>query len=111
LNRAEQERYSARLPIRTNGHWLTVNPGAFFTATGLPKKLSKEAVLKVTGIGLADLSKCRIVEVCNPHNLVIAYLNQLWPVEHYYFDGHIASIVKNTKLIKWTRLKRIPAHS
>jgi len=71
---------------------------------------AKEAVLKVTGIGLADLSKCRIVEVCNHHNLVIAYLNQLWPVEHYYFDGHIASIVKNTEMIKWTRFKRVPAH-
>jgi len=71
---------------------------------------AKEAVLKVTGIGLADLSKCRIIEVCDHLNLVIAYLNQLWPVEHYYFDGHIASIVKNTEMIKWTRLKRVPVH-
>lgn len=71
---------------------------------------AKEAVLKVTGIGLADLSKCRIFELCDHHNLVIAYLDQLWPVEHYYFDGHIASIVKSAQTVKWTCLKRVPAH-
>ena len=69
---------------------------------------AKEAVLKAVGIGLKDLSACRVVEVIDAANLVIAYRERLWPVEHYYFDGHIASIVKSGLAVQWTLLRHEP---
>jgi len=63
---------------------------------------SKECVLKAVGIGIRDLSKCRIAQVVDDDNLVVNYRGELWRVEHSFFDGHIASIVKNGCKIQWT---------
>jgi len=63
---------------------------------------SKECVLKAVGIGIRDLSKCRIVQVVDDDNLVVNYDGKLWHVEHTFFDGHIASIIKNGGNIHWT---------
>ena len=63
---------------------------------------SKECVLKAAGIGIRDLSKCRIVQVVDDDNLVVNYDGKSWQVEHTFFDGHIASIVKNGCNIHWT---------
>ncbi len=67
---------------------------------------SKECVLKAAGIGIRDLSKCRIVKVVDDDNLVVNYDGKLWQVEHTFFDGHIASIVKNGCDIQWTILNK-----
>ncbi len=66
---------------------------------------AKEAVLKAAGIGLKDLSACRLVEVIDPCNLVIAYQDRLWPVEHYFFGDHVASVVSRGGAVEWTLLK------
>ena len=63
---------------------------------------AKEAVLKAVGTGLKDLSSCRVVEVIDSRHLVIACHDRLWPVQHYYFDGHVASIVKGDRAVEWT---------
>ncbi len=63
---------------------------------------AKEAVLKAAGIGLKDLSKCRIDRVLDAHHLHLAYDGNIWRIEHYFFNSHIASIVKNDFLIEWT---------
>jgi 4'-phosphopantetheinyl transferase len=63
---------------------------------------SKEAVLKTAGIGLKDLSKCRVIRIRDDHHLDIEYEDQKWQVEHAYFEDHIASIVKNDFQIDWT---------
>ena len=65
---------------------------------------SKECVLKAVGIGIRDLSKCRIAQVVDDDNLVVNYDGKLWHVEHAVFDGHIASIVKDGWNIQWTIL-------
>jgi len=62
---------------------------------------SKESVLKASGIGIRDLSKCRIAQVKDDHNLIIDYREKKWHIEHFYFDGHIASVVKNEFDIRW----------
>jgi 4'-phosphopantetheinyl transferase len=62
---------------------------------------AKEAVLKAAGIGLRDLSKCRISRVPDAHHLDLAYDGNNWRIEHYFFNNHIASIVKNDFLIEW----------
>ena len=63
---------------------------------------AKEAVLKAAGIGLRDLSKCRISRVRDTHHLDLAYNGNNWQIEHHFFNSHIASIVKNDFLIEWT---------
>lgn len=63
---------------------------------------SKEAVLKVSGAGIKDLSKCCIRRIVDENYLEIAYQDKLWLIEHYYFDAHIASIVKPDYSIEWT---------
>jgi 4'-phosphopantetheinyl transferase len=68
---------------------------------------SKESVLKASGTGIRDLSKCRIIQIIDDNHLVIDYRNQEWLLEHFYFDEHIASIVKNDFHVEWTNEVRI----
>jgi len=63
---------------------------------------SKESVLKAAGAGLKDLSKCIITKIIDENNLFITYKEKEWLVEHFYFDGHIASVTKNSFNIKWS---------
>lgn len=63
---------------------------------------SKEAALKAVGTGLKDLSKCRVIQIIDKHNLVIKYGRKQWHIEHLFFDGHVASVVKNAFNIQWT---------
>ena len=63
---------------------------------------AKEAVLKVAGIGLKALSKCRVLQVPDAHHLDVGFKGRTYHVEHHYFDGHIASIVKNGFEVRWT---------
>ena len=63
---------------------------------------SKESVLKASGTGIRDLSKCRIIRIIDDNHLVVDYRNQEWLIEHVYFDEHIASIVKNDFHVEWT---------
>ena len=36
------------------------------------------------------------------NHLVIDYRYQEWLIEHFYFDEHIASVVKNDFDVEWT---------
>ena len=63
---------------------------------------AKEAVLKAVGTGLQDLSACRVVDVFDDRHLLIDCHDRLWPVQHYYFDGHVASITSGDRNVKWT---------
>jgi len=63
---------------------------------------AKEAVLKAAGVGLKDLSKCRVRRVVGVHHLDVEYDGKIWQIEHYFFNNHIASIVKNDFVIEWT---------
>jgi 4'-phosphopantetheinyl transferase len=68
---------------------------------------SKESVLKTSGTGIRDLLTCRIISIIDDNHLVIEYRNQEWLLEHFYFDRHIASIVKNDFHVEWTNQVRI----
>ncbi|MFC1488803.1 4'-phosphopantetheinyl transferase family protein [Thermodesulfobacteriota bacterium] len=63
---------------------------------------SKESVLKASGTGISDLSKCRVVQVVDDNHLVVDYEEREWHIEHFFFDGHIASVVKDGFRIDWT---------
>jgi len=62
---------------------------------------SKESVLKASGTGIRDLLKCRIKRIIDDRHLVVNYKEYNWDVEHLYFNGHIASVVKNNVDVKW----------
>ena len=62
---------------------------------------SKESVLKASGTGVRDLLKCRIERIIDDNHLVIYYKERRWYIEHYYFKGHIASVVKNSSDVEW----------
>jgi 4'-phosphopantetheinyl transferase len=68
---------------------------------------SKETVIKAVGTGIKDLLKCRIVQIIDDNNLVANYQNRDWIIEHFYFDQHIASVVKNKFHIEWTLSKAL----
>jgi 4'-phosphopantetheinyl transferase len=62
---------------------------------------AKEAVIKANGTGLKDLLKCSVTKIINKNNLVIDYMNKNWLIEHLFFNGHIASVIKNSKAVEW----------
>ncbi len=66
---------------------------------------SKESVLKASGTGLRDLLKCRIQRIIDDNHLVINYKEKPWHIEHFYFNGHIASVVKNSVDVEWALFK------
>ena len=63
---------------------------------------AKEAVLKATGIGIKDLLKCRVDRILDDHLLLIKYNGRDWLIEHFFFEDHVAAIVKGSFEIKWT---------
>ena len=65
---------------------------------------SKESVLKAAGSGIRDLLKCRIKQIIDDEHLIVDYEEKDWLIEHFYFNGHIASVVKNDTDAEWTLL-------
>jgi 4'-phosphopantetheinyl transferase len=62
---------------------------------------AKEAVLKATGDGISGLLKCKVIEIPDNTNMVLHYQDRRWSIEHHFFNGHIAAVVKNEFDIKW----------
>jgi len=62
---------------------------------------AKEAVLKTEGVGLSELSKCRVSRIVDDLHLEISFKNRIWLAEHFYFNDHMASIVKNDFQVEW----------
>jgi 4'-phosphopantetheinyl transferase len=65
---------------------------------------AKEAVLKTGGEGIKDLSRCRIARIESDSRLLVDYAGQIWPVEHFFFDGHVASIANSGCRVQWLLL-------
>ena len=63
---------------------------------------AKEAVLKIGGIGIADLLKCRVLRVTDRHRLSLRYRQQDYQVRHAYFDDHVVAVVEGACPILWT---------
>lgn len=63
---------------------------------------AKEAVLKAHGVGLTELSRCRIEKVIDPCHLSVCFRGKTRLVTHHYFNDHLASVVKDGFRIRWT---------
>ncbi len=68
---------------------------------------AKEAVLKAVGKGLSGLSSCRLQRVLS-HTLVeLCYKQQSVMVEHFYFEDHVAAVVKTTSVTHWVLMPAV----
>jgi len=65
---------------------------------------AKEAVLKAAGVGISGLSKCRVKAVPDESHLRLDYRGVPYLVEHFFFDGHVATVVKNRFQVDWILL-------
>jgi 4'-phosphopantetheinyl transferase len=63
---------------------------------------AKEAVLKADGTGLEGLSRCRVVAIPAANSLIVRINRRSMIVEHFHFDGHIASVAKTAGTVRWT---------
>lgn len=63
---------------------------------------AKEAVLKAAGVGLTELSDCRVIAIIDEKRLRLVHQGNSLTVEHYYFEEHVASIVRCKPNIEWT---------
>lgn len=62
---------------------------------------AKEAVLKIGGRGLADLSACRIVAVIDENRLSVGYRGRIWMVRQRRFDDHMAAVASGEDDVDW----------
>ncbi len=62
---------------------------------------AKETVLKATGVGLAGLSQCKIINIIDGTLMTVSYHQTRWVIEHTGYDNHLISVVKNDKDIRW----------
>ena len=65
---------------------------------------AKEAVLKAVGVGLSALSACRVQTVMDRRHLRVLYRDRSFEVAHFYFNGHVASVVRGGAHVEWTLL-------
>jgi 4'-phosphopantetheinyl transferase len=63
---------------------------------------AKEAVLKTSGAGFRDFSRCRVRRLVDDRHIFLDYRGREWLVEHYFFDGHIAAVVKDGWEVVWS---------
>ena len=66
---------------------------------------AKEAVLKAIGIGISGLSQCRVTDVPDDRHLRLEHEGRTYLVEHFFFDDHVASVVKNDFQLDWVLLR------
>ena len=62
---------------------------------------AKEAVLKENGIGIKGLGKICIEAVADDHQTMLRYCKRNYWVDHFYLDGHVASVTKEGCGICW----------
>lgn len=68
---------------------------------------AKEAILKASSTGVKDLLRCTIIKIVSDTKLIATYMDQEWMIDHFFFDGHIASVVNSSIDISWTLLRSL----
>ena len=69
---------------------------------------AKEAILKVTGIGISRLKTCRIISVPDDNHITLDYKGQSFLVEQLRYKNHIVSVLKDDNQIEWVVLDEFP---
>lgn len=62
---------------------------------------AKEAVLKTTGAGFREFSDCRVVRIVDERILALFYRGREWLVSQFFFNGHMAAVVKEDWEVRW----------
>ncbi len=68
---------------------------------------AKEAVLKAAGTGLSGLSSCRLQRVLSHTLMELCYKQQPVMVEHFYFEDHVAAVVKTAPATHWVLIPAV----
>lgn len=63
---------------------------------------AKEAVLKANGSGIGHLMDCHLESIKDPRHMSLSFENQLWRVEHFHFDNHIAAVTCCDHSVAWS---------
>lgn len=62
---------------------------------------AKESLIKLRGTGIRDMLKCRVIDIPDAGVLTIRCEGRRYSIEHRYFSGHVASIVKDHRPVCW----------
>jgi 4'-phosphopantetheinyl transferase len=62
---------------------------------------AKETVLKTTGAGFREFSECSVVRIVDERALVLFYRGREWLVSQFFFNGHVAAVVKEAWEVCW----------
>jgi 4'-phosphopantetheinyl transferase len=62
---------------------------------------AKEAVLKTTGAGFREFSDCRVIRIEDEQALTLFYRGREWLVSQFFFDDHVAAVVKEGWDVSW----------
>lgn len=62
---------------------------------------AKEAVLKANGVGIAELSACRVTGSLGGSGLVLEYAGNAWQVEHHLHGDHLTSVTYEEDEVLW----------
>lgn len=62
---------------------------------------AKEAVLKIGGVGIADLLKCRVTAVIDRRRLLLRYQQKEFQVCQTYVEDHVAAVVEGNLPVRW----------
>lgn len=62
---------------------------------------AKEAVLKATGVGIAGLLRCRLIEVGDERHMRLEYEGKPWPIEHFYHADHVVAVTCDSARVNW----------
>lgn len=94
-------------PVRDGMHAKVGSPAEWALSEEDPVHLffrfwtAKEAVLKATGKGIVDLSRCVVRRVTAPDRLVLEYQGRTWEVAQVFFDRYMASVVEEGMAVVW----------
>jgi len=66
---------------------------------------AKEATLKANGLGIGELSSCRVMEVSDGRYLTTSYGGQLWPIAQFFHAGHVAAVTCGGDDVDWCVLE------
>jgi len=79
--------------------WSLAGPDAWHTFYKV--WTAKEATLKSHGRGIGRLRACRILECASDGRMTLEYEGRVSRVEHYEFDGHLAAVLCDDRVVVW----------
>lgn len=62
---------------------------------------AKEAVLKATGTGIADLLRCQLKSLDDSRRMTLSYKDRSWQTEHFFHNEHVVTVTCGGHEVCW----------